>query len=148
VLAQTNEHRLISRRKGVAAGRLFAADLTAALGFAQFSASWHDASVRHVQCAEHGEAVDVGIIANPGLSPGRHRAHDTGIAGADSAETAAHDHCSVVFAWRAGTRAQLVRLATHFAPPPVVMPSASDFVAQPGRAFVLASAPKTSPPAA
>jgi hypothetical protein len=42
-------------------------------------------------------------------------AHTTrGLRGADSAETAAHDHCSVVFAWRAGTRAQLVRLATHF----------------------------------
>jgi hypothetical protein len=134
--------------KGAVVPRLFAAVLIAAFGFVQFSASWHEASVRHVRCAEHGEAIDVGIVSDLGPSPARHRATSSGMAGADNAETTSHDHCSVVLAFRASARAQLVRLAIRFTPPPIVVQPASEPARRPGRAFVLASAPKTSPPAA
>jgi hypothetical protein len=127
---------------------LFAAVLIAAVGFVQLSAWLHEASVRHVQCAEHGQAIDVGIVSDTGPSATRHRATDTGMEGADNAEATSHDHCPVVFALRASARAQLVRLATRFVPPPIVVQPASEPAPRPGRAFVLASAPKTSPPAA
>jgi hypothetical protein len=135
-------------REGGLAARLFAAALVAAVGFAQFSTSWHEANVRHVQCAEHGEAIDVGIVSDLGPSPARHRATGSGMERADNTETASHDHCSVVLAFRTSARTQLVRLAIRFAPPPVVVQPASEPARRPGRAFVLASAPKTSPPAA
>ena len=146
--ARTNRDRLLTARKGAVAARLFSAVLIAAVGFAQFSSSWHEASFRHVQCAEHGEAIEVGIVSDPGSSVTRHRATSTGMEGADSAETTSHDHCSVVLAFRGSTRDQLVRQSTRFVPPPVVVRPASEPARRPGRAFVLASAPKTSPPAA
>jgi len=140
--------RLAQLPRREVAPRLFAAVLIAAVGLVQFSGLWHEASVRHVQCAEHGEAIDVGIVSDLGPSPARHRATGSGMEGADNAETTSHDHCSVVLAFRTSARAQLIRLAVRFAPPPVVLQPASAPAPRPGRAFVLASAPKTSPPAA
>jgi hypothetical protein len=134
--------------KGAVAARLFAAALIAVVGFSQLSASWHEASVRHVQCAEHGEAIDVGIVSDLGPSPTRHSATSTGLEGADSTDTTLHEHCSVLLVFRGSTRAQLVIQAIRFAPPPVVVRPASEPTRRSGRAFVLASAPKTSPPAA
>ncbi len=134
--------------RGVVAARLFAVSLIAAVGFAQLSTSWHEASVRHVQCAEHGEAVDVGIVSSLELSLSLNQTTGTGIDGAGTAGTTSHDHCCVVFAFRASARAQLVRLATRSEPPPVVVRPASEPAPRPGRAYVLASAPKTSPPSA
>ena len=148
MLASANKQRLLRPRKVAVAVRMFTAALIAAVGVAQFSASWHEASVRHVQCAEHGEAIDVGVLSDLGPSPARHRATSTGMEGADSAETASHDHCSLVLAFRGSARAQLVRLATRFEPPPVAVRPASEPTRRPGRTFVLDSAPKTSPPAA
>jgi hypothetical protein len=145
MLPRTDKLRVVVPRKGGSAARLFTAALIVAIGFAQFSASWHEASVRHAQCAEHGEAIDVGVVSN--LGPSR-TSNDTGMEGADRGEVASHDHCSVILALRASTRAQLVRLAARFEPPPVVVRPASAPAPRPGRAFVLASAPKTSPPSA
>jgi hypothetical protein len=148
VHAHANQDRLFRPAKGSVVARLFATTLIAAIGFVQFSTSWHEASVRHVRCVEHGEAIDVGLVSDLGPSSTRHRATSISIERADSGEAATHDHCSVLFALRAGTRAQLVRLATRLIPPPVVVRPASEPAPRPGRAFVLASAPKTSPPAA
>ena len=134
--------------KGAVVPRLFAAVLIAAFGFVQFSASWHEASVRHVRCAEHGEAIDVGIVSDLGPSPARHRATSTGLEGTDSTDTTLHEHCSVVLVFRGSARARLVKQAIRFAPPPVVVRRTGEPARRPGRAFVLASAPKTSPPAA
>ena len=147
VYPKTDRQRLFAHRTDGAV-RVLAAALVAAMAFAQFAASWHEISVRHVQCAEHGEAIDVGVVSHLGPSRASNRADGTWMEGADSGEAASHDHCSVLFALRAGSRAQLVRLATRFEPPPVVVRPASEPAPRPGRAFVLASAPKTSPPAA
>ena len=145
MLAHANKALLLRPRKRAVALRLFTAALLAAVGVAQLSSAWHEASVRHVQCAEHGEAIDVGVVASV-ASPARDRAASGGMEGADSAETSSHDHCAVVLAFRASARAKPVRLATRFEPPPVVVRPASEPAQRPGRAVVLASAPKTSPP--
>lgn len=145
MLARANKALLLRPRKKAVALRLFAAALLAAVGVAQLSSAWHEASVRHVQCEEHGEAIDVGVIASV-AAPVRDRADSAGMEGADSTEATSHDHCAVVLAFRTSARAQLVRLATRFEPPPVVVRPASEPAPQPGRAFVLTSAPKTSPP--
>jgi hypothetical protein len=157
MLAHTNKRQVLRPRQGAVVLRVFAAALVAALGFAQMSASWHEANVRHVRCAEHGEAVDVGVHSD--ARPSATREHANSAAGAERAELAeiegtpsteavSHDHCSVVFAFRASARAQLLRLATRLIPPPVVVRGTSEPAPRPGRAFVLASAPKTSPPSA
>jgi hypothetical protein len=148
MLARTIKDRLLKPRKGGVAARLFVAALIVAVGFAQFSASWHEASVRHVQCAEHGEAIEIGIVSDLGPSPTRHRAASTGMEGADNTETTSHDHCSLVLAFRASARDQVLRQFTRFVPPTVVVRPASEPARRPGRTFVLASAPKTSPPTA
>jgi hypothetical protein len=151
MLAHANKAHLFRPRRAAVAARLFAAALFAAVGFAQFLASWHEANVRHVQCAEHGEAIDVGVVgvvSDLGPSRASNRANSTGMEGADSGDAVLHDHCSVLFALRAGTRAELVRQATRLELPPVVVRPASEPAPRPGRTFVLASAPKTSPPSA
>jgi len=148
MLARTIKDRLLTPRKGYVAARLFVAALIAAVGFAQFSASWHEASVRHVQCAEHGEAIEVGIVSDLGPSATRHRAARTEMEGADNAETTSHDHCSVVLAFRGSAREQVARQFTRFVPPTLVVRPASEPARRPGRTVVLASAPKTSPPEA
>jgi len=148
MLAPTHQHRLLTPRKGAVAARLFSAVLIAALGFAQFLASWHEGSFRHVQCSEHGEAIEVGVVARQATSVTHHRAASPEIQSADSTETTEHDHCSVVLAFRGSTKDRVVRESTRFALPPVVVPSTGEPAPQPGRAIVLAGAPKTSPPAA
>jgi len=145
VPAQMNKDRWSIPRRGTVALRLFTLALIAAVGAAQFSAAWHEASVRHVQCAEHGEAIDVGVVPSV-ASPVRDRAANAAMEEADGAETTSHDHCSLGLTFRASARARLVRLATRFELPPVVVRPASEPTRRPGRAFVLASAPKTSPP--
>ena len=147
--ARAKKRQVLRPRQGAVALRVFAAALVAVLGFAQLSASWHEANVRHVRCAEHGEAIDVGVHSDVGLSATHDhadRAERAKIEAADSTAAVSHDHCSVVFAFRASARAQLLRLATRLIPPPVVVRGTSEPAPRPGRAFVLASAPKTSPP--
>jgi len=150
--AHANKRQVLRPRQGAVAFRVFAAALVAALGFAQLSASWHEANVRHVQCAEHGEAIDIGGHSDVGLSAKPHHSDSAAgakraeIEGTDSTQAASHDHCSVVFAFRASARTQLLRLATRLIPPPVVVRGTCEPAPRPGRAFVLASAPKTSPP--
>ena len=55
---RVDSHRRYLPRMGVAA-RLLAAAAVAAVGFAQFATSWHEATVQHVVCAEHGELTHV-----------------------------------------------------------------------------------------
>ena len=148
MLAPTHKHRLLTPRKRAVAAWLFSAVLIAAVGFAQSSASWHEGSFRHVICAEHGEAIEVGVVASQGAPVTRHPAASTEIQSADSAETIAHKHCSAVLAFRGGTKDRGVREFTRFVLPPVVDPSTGEPAAPQGRAIVLAGAPKTSPPAA
>ena len=133
----------LPRRK--IAARLLAAASIAAVGFAQFSASWHEMTVQHVRCAEHGELTHIASIAHHAPVPTPRR--DT-IESADVGAIDGHDHCGFVFALRNAAPARVVRVAVRFAPPPAVVEQPAAPVPSTGRAFVLASAPKTSPPSA
>ena len=129
------------------AARLFAGALIAAVGFAQFSLSWHEASVRHIRCAEHGEMTHVAALPDHGTPPTRGITRTT-LAGSEAGTPAAHDHCGVAFTFRGSAQHQVIRLATRFTPPPAAVWRVSAPAPRPGRSVVLASAPKTSPPSA
>jgi hypothetical protein len=124
--------------------RLFAAVLIVGFGLSQLLASWHEAAVRHVRCAEHGEMVDVEASHGPVFNDGR--ATGTTVEGAESATPSEHEHCAVALALRGSAQLQVVRAAVRLVAPPVAVRPAVDPAPRPGRAFVLASAPKTSPP--
>lgn len=127
------------------AARLLAAVSIAAIGFAQFSASWHEMTVQHVRCAEHGELTHIASLSHRAPAPTPRR--DT-IESADAGAIDGHDHCGFVFALRNAAPTTFVRVAVRFAPPPAVVERPAVPVPSTGRAFVLASAPKTSPPSA
>ena len=124
--------------------RLFAAVLIVGFGLSQLLASWHEAAVRHVRCAEHGEMVDVEASHGPVLNDGR--TTGTTVEGAETATPSEHEHCAVALALRGSAQIQVVRAAVRLVAPPVAVRPAVDPAPRPGRAFVLASAPKTSPP--
>jgi hypothetical protein len=116
-----------------------------AVGFAQFSTSWHEATVQHVRCAEHGELTHVSSLPSDGPNQ---TSTGNAIRSAGLGTLDVHEHCGFVFAVQGSTSAPFVRIAVTFAPPPVVARQPANPAPRPGRAFVLASAPKTSPPAA
>jgi len=65
------------------------------------------------------------------------------------AETAdAHEHCATAFTIETGSAPPVVRVPVRFTPPPSVSRAEPVVAAGLGRAFILASAPKTSPPSA
>lgn len=119
----------------------------AAIGFAQFSASWHEITVQHVRCAEHGELTHVASMSHIGVAPAPTARRNT-IESADLGTIDGHDHCGFVFALRNAAPTTVVRIAVKFSSPPAVVQQPAAPIPGTGRAFVLASAPKTSPPAA
>jgi hypothetical protein len=125
-----------------AGSRLLAIVAVAAVGFAQFWSSWHEATVQHVRCAEHGELTEVHAVAEH--RPVTATEGDT-VRAKDPTGTA-HEHCGFVFAAQGAAPSSLIRTASRFCPPPVVTQRPGDQIVRPERAFVLASAPKTSPP--
>jgi hypothetical protein len=70
------------------------------------------------------------------------------IQSSDQSPLEAHEHCGFVFALQGSTQPPVIRVAVSFQPPAAVPQPAADPAPRPGRAFVLASAPKTSPPSA
>lgn len=127
------------------AARVLAVAVVVAVGFAQFSTSWHEATVQHVICAEHGELTHVSRVDTgaPVQALGR-----AAIKGADLEMADAHEHCGFVFAPASSPPSPIVRVAVKFEPPAAVRETRAAPAPHPGRAFVLASAPKTSPPTA
>jgi hypothetical protein len=138
-------HGLIRGTRAAASARVLALLVAAASLSAQVSTLLHDAEVQHIRCAEHGELThveaqraDVATPAQPGGAVDR----------APAGPPDAHEHCAVVFAVQGGAHAPVVRAFVRFTPPPVVARPAAAPAPRPGRTFVLASAPKTSPPSA
>ncbi len=119
----------------------------AAATLAQFFALSHEMTVRHFRCAEHGELTHVAAMASD-LSPVGPR-RDGDAIGTQAAETVdAHEHCATAFTVESGSAPPVVHVSVRFTPPPNICRSEPVVAAQLGRAFVLASAPKTSPPSA
>jgi hypothetical protein len=101
-------------------------------------ADWHQATVIHARCAQHGELFHVGA--------GGPRVADHRIAARDGAASDEHDHCELCPRVHDGTPPQppIIRAPMPpAAPAPVVRPRA--IVIATGDA-VLRHAPKTSPP--
>lgn len=144
MLRRANSHSHNRLRGGVAI-RLLAVTAVAAVGFAQFSTSWHEATVQHVRCAEHGELTHASTISNHGQTPSSRRGT---IRSSDESTLEAHDHCGFTFALQGSSQPPVVRVAVKFEPPPAAVQRPAAPAPRPGRAFVLASAPKTSPPSA
>jgi hypothetical protein len=110
----------------------------------------HDVAVQHVRCAEHGELTHVAPArAVAAAAPVAAAAHPAAAAPAGDPAPCGHEHCAVASALRDGADRPAARAAASILPPP---PAASapgtHVVPARGRAQVLASAPKTSPPAA
>jgi hypothetical protein len=127
------------------AARPLALFVAAAALAAQFSSAWHELAVRHVRCAEHGELTHVAPLQGASPAPASDvRAVDA----LPPATPDGHEHCAVLFTIQGSAQAPVVRTPVAFAPPVPVARAATDVAPRPGRAFVLASAPKTSPPSA
>jgi hypothetical protein len=108
----------------------------------QLLAVSHEATVPHFRCAEHGDLTHVAITGTEAaLSPSADRL------GSNQAQASeGHEHCAAAFTVRAGARPVVGRTLVRYAPPPIVRGATKSTVGLRGRLFVLASAPKTSPP--
>jgi hypothetical protein len=136
-------HGRIVTMKGAA--RLLAVALVAVVGTAPIASTWHEMTVRHVVCAEHGEMTHVPASQGLEVTPIRD------FASAQRQQTETHDgheHCASGFIVRGRAHLSVVRSVVRYTPPPTVVRDVSVPLACPGRSFVLASAPKTSPPSA
>jgi len=119
----------------------------AAATLAQFFALSHEVTVRHFRCAEHGELTHLAAMAIDAQSVGPRRNSDA--VDTQAAQTVdAHEHCATAFTVENGSAPPIVRVPVRFTPPPSVSQTAPVVAPRLGRAFVLASAPKTSPPSA
>jgi len=131
-------HRFSSRAKS------FTVAMTLVATVAQFFALSHEVTVRHFRCAEHGELTHVAATSGESLLP---MPRPTDALRRGEAEAAdAHEHCAAAFTLQGGSSLPLVGSAARLAPPPQDRPPPVPPLVR-DRAFVLASAPKTSPPA-
>jgi hypothetical protein len=142
--------RLRTGRQGAsAAAKSFTIAVMAAAMAAQLLSISHEMTVRHFRCAEHGELTHVATLSAAAAelpaqrSDSAFRARD-----GESPDAHAHEHCGVTFTV-AGSSCRPSTGGAIAAAPPVPTPRpAPSAVSWRGRAFVLASAPKTSPPSA
>jgi hypothetical protein len=115
---------------------------------AQLLAVAHEATERHVICAEHGELSHLRPSAGPAgpLSLEGKRARSRAVADAALTESAAHEHCAFLLSARRerGKPILLVAPAPEPALPPT--PRAAPIIAAPAERILL-SAPKIAPPA-
>jgi hypothetical protein len=133
-----------------AAAKSFTVAVMVLATFAQFASLEHEMTVRHFRCAEHGELTHVAAISVSASLAGAPASRPSGdTLRARDAETAdVHDHCAVAFTVEGSSCAPSIGGAVGVVqlPPPAI--AAVPAAPRKGRAFVLASAPKTSPPSA
>jgi hypothetical protein len=139
-------HGLTRLRRAGVAKTVLAGVLLLLATLAPFSESWHEASVRHVRCAEHGELTHVVVsgAADAHRAGAAHPSLDRG----DAGTPAGHEHCDFTFVVQGSAHTPAIRTTVRTLPPSVVATAPALALPAPGRAFLLASAPKTSPPVA
>jgi hypothetical protein len=131
-----------------AAARTFTVAVMAAVIFAQLLSLSHEMTVQHFRCAEHGELTHVASLAGAGATEGPSSRAHTAVRGPAREAGDAHEHCGVVFTVEGSSCSLSPGDAIGaVTPAPAVRPIPARAVPS-GRAFVLASAPKTSPPSA
>jgi hypothetical protein len=122
---------------------MYAAVAALAAVTGQFFALSHEISVRHVRCAEHGELTHVATAAgSPAAAPAEDIARTE-----EAASATAHDHCTLAVTLQASVGPLSRQSAGSSLPPPVPFLPPGEAPSR-DRAFLLASAPKTSPPSA
>ena len=112
---------------------------------AQFFALSHEVTVRHFRCDEHGELTHVAATSGESLLPVARSTDALRRGEADAPD--AHEHCAAAFTLQGSSSLSFVGGAARLAPPPQDRPPPLLPPLVRDRAFVLASAPKTSPPA-
>ena len=147
--AQTMLARSSQNRSQRRASRFAAAALSVLCFSAQLTSLAHLALVRHVTCAEHGEAVDAPHSREPGAHGGNFATqpvHGAMASSSDQSESESHDHCPLAEnrnAWALvvpdAIAVSCAAQATAIAPPHAYFGSIS-----PSALCLLA--PKTSPP--
>jgi len=130
-----------------AAAKSLTLAVMAAAMVAQLLSISHEMTVRHFRCAEHGELTHVAaMVAAPAVAPSR-PAND-GFRARDAESVDAHEHCGVTFTVEGSSCTPSIgSVSSAELPAPALRPAPSA-VSWRGRSFVLASAPKTSPPSA
>ena len=113
----------------------------------QFVAMSHEMAVRHFRCAEHGDLTHVATAALDAVEL-REAAKGAAIGSEDVLAREGHEHCLVTFTVSNGAPVPVVLTVARYAPPPAAFRAIPTITRLPGRAFVLASDPKTSPPSA
>jgi len=143
-------HGLSRLRRAGGARTVLVAVLLAVAATAPFAASWHEASVQHVRCAEHGELTHVAVNtdARAAAVPHRSGAPRVSVNGGEAGAPAEHEHCEFAFTVQGSGQPTPLHTTVRTLPPSVAAPRPALNLPAPGRAFVLASAPKTSPPSA
>ena len=133
--------------RATAATKSFTVAVMAAAMVAQLLSISHEMTVRHFRCAEHGELTHVAALVAAPAVPSAQPTHDA--FRAHDAETAdAHEHCGVTFTVEGSSCTPSMGGMSSVVPPSPALRPAPSAVSWRGRAFVLASAPKTSPPSA
>jgi hypothetical protein len=130
-----------------AAAKSFTVAVMAAAMVAQLLSISHEMTVRHYRCAEHGELTHVAALAAPAAELPAQRADDA-VRARDTEATDGHEHCGVTFTVEGSSCTPSIGSASSAEPPAPAPRPAPSAVSWRGRAFVLASAPKTSPPSA
>ncbi|HEY4392512.1 MAG TPA: hypothetical protein VGP64_00540 [Polyangia bacterium] len=132
-----------------AAAKTFTVAVMAAALFAQLLSLSHEMTVRHFRCAEHGELTHIVVLAPAGaFAEVPTRAMNAACRAPEREGGDAHEHCGVAFTVEGSSCTPSAGGAIGtVAPVPAVHPTPALVVAG-GRAVVLASAPKTSPPSA
>ena len=120
----------------------------AAAMVAQLLSISHEMTVRHFRCAEHGELTHVAaMVAAPAEPPSSPHTHDA-FRARDAESVDAHEHCGVTFTVEGSSCTPSIGSVSSAAPPAPAPRPAPSTLSWRARAFVLASAPKTSPPTA
>jgi hypothetical protein len=141
---RADSHGLIGRMRTKGAAKFLAVLLILSAGSAPFFASWHEAIVQHVRCAEHGELTHVNSLHAHNASPGAVSSSLQPEENSDPPD--GHQHCDLAFVVQGGAYVPVVQCAVRYTPPTVPSRPVDCSAVLPGRACVLASAPKTSPP--
>jgi len=130
-----------------AAIKSFTVAVMASAMVAQLLSISHEMTVRHFRCAEHGELTHVAaMVAAPAELPSQ-RTNDA-FRARDAESVDAHEHCGITFTVEGSSCTPSIGSASSTPPPAPGLCPAPSTVSWRGRAFVLASAPKTSPPSA
>jgi hypothetical protein len=125
--------------------RVLVIALIALVASRSVASSQHELTVRHVRCAEHDELTHVQAAEGAALEP---RCESASVVGANAGTRVLHDHCWEGFIARGRLLVSHLFEVTRLPATPSIGGVMSAVAIVEGQSFLLASAPKTSPPSA